>query len=86
MIIEVKEKDGSKYQQNLYPDENKGWRSLSYPLGTLVQADDSTDENDKLDVDQIGEISIADSSPMMAESTPPGDVTIEVDSVVFQIK
>ncbi len=86
MIIELKEKDGSKFQQNLYPDDNKNWRSLSYPLDTLVQADDSTDENDKLDVDQLQEISIIDSSPMMAESTPPGEVTIEVDSVVFQLK
>lgn len=86
IVVEVKEKDDSKFQQHVYPDNNTGWRSLSFPLLTLVQADDSKDENDKLDVDQIKEVAIIDSSPIMADSAPPGDVTIEVDSVVFQIK
>lgn len=86
IVVEVKEKDDSKFQQHVYPDDNKGWRNLSFPLLTLVQADDSKDENDKLDVDQIKEVAIIDSSPIMADSAPPGDVTIEVDSVVFQIK
>ncbi len=86
LIVQVKEKDDSEYNQTLIPDGTNGWRNLEFPFDTLVLADNSKDENGKLDPDQIKEVTILDASGFAPDMAPPGDVTLDVDAVVFQIK
>lgn len=86
LVVQVKEKDGSEYTQTLLPDAATGWRNLEFPFDTLVLGNESKDENNKLDPDQIKEVTILDASGFAPDMAPPGDITLDLDSVVFQIK
>ena len=84
LIIQVKEKDESEYQFPLLPDDNAGWRELSLPLADLGLAEQSKDENNKLDPDQIKEITLLDASSFA--QLPEADVTLDLDAVYFGTK
>jgi hypothetical protein len=85
VIIELKEKDDSKYQLRVEPDKSVGWQNLDLPLTSFGPSDDSKDENNRLDPDQIKEITILDLSS--AAGLPgPGETTMELDAVSFGLK
>jgi hypothetical protein len=85
-IVSVKEKDESRYQAMFELKAADGWKKLSYPFTTLAKADDSTDENGKLDADQIKEVSIADVTTLLGGGAGAGvEAVLRVDEVRFTL-
>lgn len=84
ILIQVKEKDDSEYQYVITPDNSVGWQSLDLALSSLTLGDNSKDENQKLDPDQIKELSILDASAFAGLGA--ADVSIDLDAVYFTIK
>jgi hypothetical protein len=84
VIVNVKEKDDSEYQHVIMPEQSTGWHTLDLLLSNLTLSDNSKDENNRLDADQIKEISIIDASAFA--QLPGGDVTLELDGVSFGVK
>lgn len=76
-MVSVQEKDGSRYQAMVELKASDGWKRLSWAFTDLKKADDSQDENDKLDADQIKELSIADLTPLL-----PGGAGVGVENVL----
>lgn len=60
VVVSLEEKDGSRYQKIVELKSDDGWKSLTFAFGDLTLADDSQDENGKLDAGDIKQISIAD--------------------------
>jgi hypothetical protein len=52
----------------------------------MTLGQDSKDENNRLDPDQIKEISILDASGFAGGALPSGDTTMELDAVHFTLK
>jgi len=84
LIIQVKEKDDSEYQYVIAPDNSVGWQNLDLPLGSLTLGDNSKDENQKLDPDQIKELTILDASAFAGLGAT--DVALDLDAVYFVLK
>lgn len=84
LLIQVKEKDDSEYQYVIAPDNSTGWQNLDLPLSSLTLGDNSKDENNKLDPEQIKELSILDASAFAGLGAT--DVTLDLDAVYFTIK
>jgi hypothetical protein len=76
-MISVQEKDGSRYQKLVELKAADGWKKLTLPFTSLELAQDSQDENGKLDADQIKEISLADITSVL-----PGGAGIGVENVL----
>jgi len=80
-FVAVEEKDGSRY--NMKVDLLLGdWKSFSWPLSGFTLADDSQDDNGKLDPDQIKQITIADATQLLG-SNEADQVHLWVDQVLF---
>lgn len=86
VIVQVKEKDDSEYNQIIMPDDSVGWRTLDLPLSSLTLGENSRDENNALDPGQIKEISIVDASGFLGGMLGEGDTTLELDAVSFGLK
>jgi hypothetical protein len=84
LIIQIEEKDGSKYNHAIMPDDSVGWRNLDLDLKALALSDDSKDENGMLDPGQIKEISILDASAFVGGGQ--GDTTIDLDAISFRLQ
>jgi len=84
LIVQVKEKDDSEYQYAIAPDNSVGWQNLDVPLSSLTLGDHSKDENQKLDPDQIKEVSILDASAFAGVGA--ADITLDLDAVYFTVK
>ncbi|MFA4044300.1 MAG: hypothetical protein HZRFUVUK_001086 [Candidatus Fervidibacterota bacterium] len=84
LVISLIERDGSRYQTFAYvhPD---GWHDIKVSLNDFFLADDSKDENERLDVDQVQAIAIADAGGFFAELIPTlrGKREIRIDRVAF---
>lgn len=84
LLIQVKEKDDSEYQYVIAPDNSMGWQNLDLPLTSFTLGDNSKDENQKLDPDQIKELSILDASAFVGLGAT--DTTLDLDAVYFTVK
>jgi hypothetical protein len=60
LLVTLKEKDESRYQQTVTLRADEGWKELSSTLTAFKLADDGKDENGKLDPAQIIELGIVD--------------------------
>jgi hypothetical protein len=64
VVVSIEEKDGSRYNQQL--DLFLGdWKSCSWKLSDFTLADDSQDENGKLDTEQIKHVAVADITTLL---------------------
>lgn len=85
-MVSVQEKDGSRYQQMVELKAADGWKSLSWAFTALAKADDSQDENDRLDADQIKEVSLADLTALVTAGAGAGiENVLRVDEVRFTL-
>ena len=84
ILIQVKEKDDSEYNFVIAPEDSVGWRTLDLPLESLTLGGESKDENNKLDPDQIKEVSVLDASAFAGIGG--ADVTLDLDAVYFTVK
>lgn len=81
-VVSLEEKDGSRYQKMVELKSADGWKSFSFPLSEFTLADDSQDDNGKLDPDQIKQIGIADLSSLLGGGEAE-EVRLSVDQVQF---
>jgi hypothetical protein len=81
-IVNLEEKDGSRYNQMVTLNSGDGWKALSFGFGSFTLADDSQDENGKLDASQIKQILVADASAL-AGGSQADRVTLWIDEVFF---
>jgi len=80
-FVAIEEKDGSRY--NMKIDLLLGdWKSFSWPLTEFKIADDSQDDNGKLDPEQIKQITIADATLLLGGGEAD-QVHLWVDQVLF---
>ena len=85
-MVSVQEKDGSRYQKMVELKAADGWKKFSWAFKDLALADDSQDENGKLDADQIKEISLADITPVLPGCAGIGaEAVLRVDEVRFTL-
>jgi len=84
-IVSLEEKDGSRYQQIVDLKAADGWKSLSYDFSTFTKTDDTQDENDKLDADQIKEMSVADFTTLAGAGAGVENI-LRVDEVFFALQ
>lgn len=80
LVIGCIEKDGSSYMHIVQTVAGQ-WRAVEAPFATFTLSDDSKDENERLDLDQIGTLVIADAGGFMP--TAPTSRTLWVDDVDF---
>ncbi|MBI3855509.1 MAG: CIA30 family protein [Planctomycetes bacterium] len=81
-IVTIEEKDGSRYNKKI--DLLLGdWKSFSWPLTEFTLAEDSQDENGKLDADQIKQISIGDVTTLLGNGGEADPVNLWLDQVLF---
>lgn len=83
-VVGVEEKDGSRYQQVFELKAADGWKALSLGFGSLSLADDSQDENGKLDAGDIKQIAIADITTL-AGGQEVDENRLWVDQVQFSL-
>jgi hypothetical protein len=62
-IVAIEEKDGSRYNRTVELHAGD-WKKLSLSLTEFTKADDTQDENDRLDASQIKQVSLADISTL----------------------
>lgn len=81
-ILNLEEKDGSRYNVKLELHSADGWKSFSFQLADFVLADDSQDENAKLDPGQIKQVLIADATGLLGGAAADS-ATLWIDEVLF---
>ena len=80
-FVTLEEKDGSRYNKQI--DLLLGdWKSFSWTFSELKLADDTQDENGKLDPDQIKQISIGDATTLLGAGEAD-EVHVWLDQVLF---
>lgn len=80
-FVTIEEKDGSRYNRKV--DLLLGdWKFFSWKLTDFTLAEDTQDENGKLDADQIKQISVVDVSTMMG-GTEAAEAHLWIDQVLF---
>ncbi|HEU4753849.1 MAG TPA: hypothetical protein VFU47_12135, partial [Armatimonadota bacterium] len=84
VIVQLKEKDGSEYQHLVMPDNSVGWQDLNLALTDFTLSDNGKDENNRLDPDQLKELTILDGSAFAGMGD--ADVTLDLDAVYFVLK
>jgi len=82
-FVAIEEKGGARY--NMKVDLLLGdWKSYTWKLSDFTLAEDSRDDNGKLDPDQIKQLTIADVTNLMGGSEAD-EVHLWVDNVVFTL-
>jgi hypothetical protein len=82
-IVALEEKGGARYNKKV--DLLLGdWKSYSWKLSDFTLAEDSRDDNGKLDADQIKQLTIADVTPLMG-GLEADEVHLWVDNVAFTL-
>jgi len=84
-LVSIQEKGGARYQQVVELRAAEGWKKLSLAFTAFKLAEDSHDENGKLDADQIKEISLADLSAVLPGAVPGVENVLRVDDVRFSL-
>lgn len=82
--LNVKEKDESTYRQVVELKAGDGWKELTYALSSFMLQEDSQDENNRLDAEQIKEITLSDVTPLFGGGAG-GDNDLWVDEVQFAL-
>ncbi|HVR85599.1 MAG TPA: hypothetical protein VMU54_14880, partial [Planctomycetota bacterium] len=59
-IVSLEEKNGARYQNTLELKAADGWKSFGLAFRDFKLAEDSKDDNDRLDADKLKQISVAD--------------------------
>jgi len=80
-IVALEEKDGSRYNRTVELHAGD-WKKLSFSLSEFTKADDTQDENDRLDAPQIKQVSVADISTL-AGGTEANENHLWIDQVLF---
>jgi hypothetical protein len=83
-IVSLEEKGGARYQKMMELKSAEGWKSVSLPLTEFTLAEDSKDDNGKLDADQLKQISIADISSL-AGGAETDENRLWIDTVQFTL-
>ena len=78
------EKDGSRYQMTMELKAGNLWNERALPFNTLTMADDSKDENGKIDAEQIKQVTIVDVSALLGADVG-GANTLYLDQVYFTL-
>jgi hypothetical protein len=81
-IVNMEEKDGSRYDKTIELKAADGWTSFKAALGDFVLAQDSQDENGKLDPAEIKQVLVADATSLLGGSTAD-EVRLWIDEVRF---
>jgi hypothetical protein len=85
-LVSLKEKDESRYEQVVELKAEDGWKKFSWPLASFKLAGDSRDENDRLDINNVEEITIADLTAVLPQELgkgPLGETALWIDEVQF---
>jgi hypothetical protein len=83
-IVNLEEKDGSRYDKTVELKAADGWTKLDVPFSDFVLANDSQDENGKLDAADIKQVLVADATSLLGGSTSD-EVRLWLDEVRFQL-
>ncbi len=83
-ILNLEEKDGSRYDMKIELHAADGWKAFSFPLADFVLADDSKDENGRLDAGEIKQLLIADATGLLGGAGADA-VTLWIDEVLFTL-
>jgi hypothetical protein len=59
-IVSLEEKNGARYQKTLELKASDGWKAFTFGFRDFTLAEDSKDDNDRLDADKLKQISVAD--------------------------
>jgi hypothetical protein len=81
-IVNLEERDGSRYNRIVELKAADGWKSFSFGLGDFALADDSQDENGRLDAAEIKQVLVADATALLGGAAG-GEVTLWLDEVRF---
>ena len=81
-VVSLEEKDGSRYQKIVELKSYDGWKTLNLGFGDLTLADDSKDDNGRLDPAEIKQIAIADITTLLGGGEAAENV-LRVDQVLF---
>jgi hypothetical protein len=81
LLVELKERDDSKYQTMVPLPADGKLQPYAIPLSSMKLADDSTDENGRIDPDQLKELTLGDLSALAGGQ--PQVSTLWLDDVVF---
>jgi hypothetical protein len=64
-FVSLEEKNQARYQKMLELKAADGWKSFSIPFREFTLAEDSKDDNGRLDADQLKQLSVADVSNLL---------------------
>ena len=81
ILIGLKEKDGSEYRAMVQLPAGDGLVETGVSIAALKPDDDDEDENGRLDLDQVTELSIVEASSMVGQGV--GWNTLWIDDVLF---
>ncbi len=83
-IVQLKERDDSEYVTQVPIDsDGAGWQRVEVALRDFVLGENSSDENNKLDADQIKELKVLDVTGLLQAG---GENTLWLDSVAFVLR
>jgi hypothetical protein len=82
-VVTLEEKDGSRFQKMVELQAGDGWKAFSFEIGDFALADDSQDDNGKLDPDQLKQVAIADLSSLSGSEL--GEARLWIDEVRFAL-
>ncbi len=83
-MVNLEEKDGSRYQQMVELKAGDLWKELRYALSSFELAGDSNDENGQLDAGQIKQVAVADLSGLLGADLGAAN-TLYIDEVRFNL-
>lgn len=83
-VLQLKERDDSEYVMQVpISSDGAGWQRVDVALRDFVLGENSSDENNKLDADQIKELDILDVTGLLQGG---GENTLWLDSVMFVLR
>ena len=84
-IVNLEEKDGSRYDKTVELKAADGWTSFAAAFGEFALANDSQDENGRLDGAEIKQVLVADATALLG-GPAADEVRLWIDEVRFILK
>ena len=84
-LVNLEEKDGSRYDKVVELRAADGWTSFAATWGDFKLADDSQDENGRLDPSELKQVLVADATSLFG-GPPVDEVRLWIDEVRFLLK
>lgn len=84
IVWSLEEKDGSRYQQMVDAKTGDGWKQLTFPLAGFTLADDSQDENGRLDPGQLKDLGLMDPAGIFGADVGQA-MTLWLDEISFSL-